>query len=865
MAFSHSGVVGGTGPIPPKYLRSRHNLMSLAITDNINENYYLASHYIEFCRPVPNEHFNCTATDATPDTTDCGIFTKDLKYFPLDDLPSGGACTSDVRISPGEMAYCYIEFNQYPAGNPITQIWTNVDTGEELFRHTVTLPPPDPHWTWWYGFMWSYIGHFSWEINSSGNYRCEITTPYWGNALIDFVVVNTAGSLAIASTPSNARIWIDNVDKGVYTPSTITGIAAGDHTYKLVLAGYTNLVGTFTIIPESTTPVSKFVKFAPSAYFTSDPTNARIWLDTVDTGVNTPTTFIGLTESTHSYKLVLAPYPDINGTFPATAGSTATIPATFLQGTIFPITASNTIQYESPDVIMDGGIGYYILMKEIILTADYEGSIRIYYEDAVHMNAGLCYTQVYKNGIPWGSSHNTLSYQTYGFLAVSQDFTDVSLPANVTKIQVYGNRSDQFAQLWVQNFRVMFDLPPGSASFTSSPTGARIWIDGVDKGVYTPNTITDIQPGQRNYTLKKAGYVDNSGTVQIEIGSTTSVSETLIKIKNIIASNIIRYSDDTYGDTSSGSGTGILTKVKEITIPDAYIGSWRIYFELGCVESYDGCEYASISSRGQIYKDNIPYGIFQSTGTSEWCCVGFTQDFTNINIIPGTKIQLYVEDCCDADVHTIFQNFRIMFYLPVNTITISPTAASIEVGNTQQLTAECRDELNNVIVCPILTWVSSNPLKATVNSTGLVTGVSSGTIDITCSLGEIVSNPSVIAVRIPPPQLNRIIIVTPSQSISIPDTIQLTATCKDQYNTIIDCPILTWSSTNSSIATVNSTGLVTGTSSGTTDITATHVSPTVTSNILTINVTTTLESGGAGIIIVVIAAGAAAMMMSRKK
>jgi len=86
--------------------------------------------------------------------------------------------------------------------------------------------------------------------------------------------------------------------------------------------------------------------------------------------------------------------------------------------------------------------------------------------------------------------------------------------------------------------------------------------------------------------------------------------------------------------------------------------------------------------------------------------------------------------------------------------------------------------------------------------------------------------------------------------------------CKDQYDTIIDCPILTWESSDPLKATIDSTGLVTGILPGTTDITATY--GTITSNILTITVSQTPESGG-GMILIAVAAVAAAMMMSKKK
>lgn len=869
MAFSHFGIIGGTGPIPIKYLQKRQKLVSLNITDDINENYYLSHHYIEFCRPIPTDHFNCIASDSTPGTTDCGIFTRDLKDFPLDDQPSGGACTSNVRISPSEMAYCYVRFNQYPAGSPVTQIWTNKDTNEELYRHTVTLRPPDPHWTWWYGYTFSWIGHFSWEINSSGNYRCEISTPYWGNATIDFVVVNSVGSLAIASTPSNARIWIDEIDKAVYTPNTITGLTAGNHSYKLVHTGYEDLRGNFSITPESVTPVSKIVKFKPSVYFTSTPTNARITLDNVNTGIYTPATFIGLTENAHPYKLVLAPYPDINGNFSATAGSTAAIPATFLQGNILQISASNMIRYISDDLVSNGG-GYettWSLIKEIILTANYQGSIRIYYEVLVTWLQQSAYTRIYKNDVIWGDIYNCQP-SGFDFVPVSQDF-DISsngLPSG-TRIQIYGNKTkpaiSNLTQLYVQNFRIEFDLPPGNALFTSTPTGARIWIDEVDQGIGkdTPYTITGIQPYQRNYTLKKAGYADKSGTIQIQIGSTSSVSETLTQYKDITASDVIRYSDDESSNIGGGSGT--LTKVKEIIISEPYIGSWRIYFELGCYDYESGCRDLGISSHGQIYKDDVPYGIIQSTGTGEWCCQGFFEDFTDINIVPGTKIQLYVEDISITDAFTVFQNFRIMFDLPVNTITISPTTATINTGHTQQITVECRDELNDLIACQNLLWTSSDPTIATVNLTGLVTGISAGTIDITCSKGNIISNPAVMTITIPKPELNQITISTTSSSVIVSDTLQFTSICKDQYDTIIECPMLTWESSDPLVASIDSTGVIYGILPGTTNITAR--SGLITSNILTITVSNVPESGGAGMIVVALALAAATMATMSKK
>jgi hypothetical protein len=86
----------------------------------------------------------------------------------------------------------------------------------------------------------------------------------------------------------------------------------------------------------------------------------------------------------------------------------------------------------------------------------------------------------------------------------------------------------------------------------------------------------------------------------------------------------------------------------------------------------------------------------------------------------------------------------------LTTIAISPVSTSINPGATQQLTAVCRDQNNNVMACPTLTWTSNNTSIATVNSSGLVTGVATGTANITASAGGKTSNISIITVTSQP-------------------------------------------------------------------------------------------------------------------
>jgi len=63
---------------------------------------------------------------------------------------------------------------------------------------------------------------------------------------------------------------------------------------------------------------------------------------------------------------------------------------------------------------------------------------------------------------------------------------------------------------------------------------------------------------------------------------------------------------------------------------------------------------------------------------------------------------------------------------PVASVTVTPATATIAPGGSVQLTATTKDAVGNVLTGRLVMWTSSNTAVATVNPTGLVTGVSAG-------------------------------------------------------------------------------------------------------------------------------------------
>ena len=166
--------------------------------------------------------------------------------------------------------------------------------------------------------------------------------------------------------------------------------------------------------------------------------------------------------------------------------------------------------------------------------------------------------------------------------------------------------------------------------------------------------------------------------------------------------------------------------------------------------------------------------------------------------------------------------------VPVATVTVTPATTSVAMGQTSQLTAELRDASGNILTGRVVSWSSSQNSIATVNSTGVVTGVSGGTATITAtSEGQV----GTATVNVAAPGV-RTITITPSSATinAFGGTVALTATVRDPSGAIINASV-TWTTNNAFIATVSSNGTVTGHFVGTATITAKSGSATATATI----------------------------------
>jgi len=71
--------------------------------------------------------------------------------------------------------------------------------------------------------------------------------------------------------------------------------------------------------------------------------------------------------------------------------------------------------------------------------------------------------------------------------------------------------------------------------------------------------------------------------------------------------------------------------------------------------------------------------------------------------------------------------------VPVTAVTVTPAAVSLVVGDTTTLSATLTDSTGSALFGRAITWSSSDPSVATVLVTGLVRGITAGTVTITAT------------------------------------------------------------------------------------------------------------------------------------
>ena len=198
--------------------------------------------------------------------------------------------------------------------------------------------------------------------------------------------------------------------------------------------------------------------------------------------------------------------------------------------------------------------------------------------------------------------------------------------------------------------------------------------------------------------------------------------------------------------------------------------------------------------------------------------ITYTTSDAGVARISGTSLKAVQRGECDLTVQSaqnpeVTETFRVLVIQPVKKIMIDAGDKKVAAGSRMELDAICAPD--NASITEV-TWSSKNPNIATVDESGMVTGVKKGTASIvaTAADGSKVTGTVMITVTQPVTSIN----ITQAD---IPVVVGRTAQAKIQVLPAeANDKTVTWSTSDTSIATVRN-GQITGVKAGICTVTCT--------------------------------------------
>lgn len=351
-------------------------------------------------------------------------------------------------------------------------------------------------------------------------------------------------------------------------------------------------------------------------------------------------------------------------------------------------------------------------------------------------------------------------------------------------------------------------VAPGSVIITATTRGSNLQA-------ICAVTVADNVIPITNFILNKTeltlGYVSpESGvpaTEQLEV--TYSPSNTTQKgISWVSDTPTVATVDDNGIVTAVGAGTATITATStaasltatcEVTVIDVNVDSITI-----------SQESATLYAGSSLTLDAYVLPLNASNPTITWG----TSDSTKATVVDGvvtTKVFSTDSDDYPAKVtitatagsYSASCVITLKYATQLTSVSLNKTSASMSVGDTMTLTATTRP---STATNATLKWTSSDTSVATVDSSGKITALAAGNVTITVSATD--GSDKYAECSISVSTVNVLIVSLSSTSLSLVEGNSATLTAS-VYPSNATNSTIQWSSSNTSIATVDSSGTVT--------------------------------------------------------
>ena len=179
----------------------------------------------------------------------------------------------------------------------------------------------------------------------------------------------------------------------------------------------------------------------------------------------------------------------------------------------------------------------------------------------------------------------------------------------------------------------------------------------------------------------------------------------------------------------------------------------------------------------------------------------------------------------------------------VASVAVAPESVSIPITRTAQLEATLHNAAGDVISGRAVSWSSSNLAVAAVSTSGLATAVAVGNAVITATSNGKSGRADVTVVPTP---VNRLLVTPSTASVASGSTQTFTATAYDADGSIVATPSVSWTSSNTGVATVSASGVASGVAGGLATISARSSDKTASATLAVVSAASCKLVDGAG-------------------
>ena len=157
----------------------------------------------------------------------------------------------------------------------------------------------------------------------------------------------------------------------------------------------------------------------------------------------------------------------------------------------------------------------------------------------------------------------------------------------------------------------------------------------------------------------------------------------------------------------------------------------------------------------------------------------------------------------------------------VASVAVTLNAPALTVGQTTQGNAVTKDASGNVLTGRTIVWTTSDPAVASVDGAGKITALKAGAVTVTAtSEGKTGSAPLSVTAPLNAPAAVASMTLTVAPSINVGQSAQASVTLKDAAGNVLTGRTVNWVSSDASIVSVSSAGLVAALKAGGVTITA---------------------------------------------